>query len=181
MNKKEFIRGLEQAMLEQMDISEAASHIRYYQDFIENEVSNGRSEEEVVASLQSPRLIAKNIIDNGKSANKYKSDIYGKNRNEKETYNKDTNNKRYSNMGCEGQEQKEGYKKTRPISFSINGKPIEHTGVKIALITIAVIILMLVVIVVSGVLWIISRLLLPVVLIGGVVYLFSKFINKFIK
>ena len=62
MSKKEFLKNLEEALLEKMDISDAVEHIRYYNDYISNEVAKGKSEEDVISSLQSPRLIAKCII-----------------------------------------------------------------------------------------------------------------------
>ena len=62
MTKKEFLDKLGEALLENMDVSEAMSHVQYYKEYIESEVSKGKTEKEVIATLQSPRLIAKNII-----------------------------------------------------------------------------------------------------------------------
>ena len=78
MNKNEFLKGLEEALLENMDISQAAPHIKYYNDYIDSEIEKGKSEAEVIASLQSPRLIAKSIIDNRQSAGKYDNNIKDK-------------------------------------------------------------------------------------------------------
>ena len=174
MNKKQFLKGLEEALLEQMDISEAAPHIRYYQDYIENELSNGKSEDEVMASLQTPRLIAKNIVNNSDSANKYKSDIYGgsynsnrsrENSNSTTYYeDNDENNNKYINRG--------------PVSFSVNGKPINSIWFKIAIIAIFIVIVVLVFAVIAGVMWLLTRLLLPVAIIGGVIYLLANIIKR---
>lgn len=63
MRKEEFIRELvlelkhnvsEQVILEQQ---------RFYEEYILTEVRGGKTEEEVIASLSEPRLLAKSIID----------------------------------------------------------------------------------------------------------------------
>lgn len=168
MAKKEFLNGLEEAMLEQMDISEAAPHIRYYQDYIENEVRHGRDEEEVISSLQNPRLIAKNIIDNSKSANKYKSDLYtGRAEEQNYNYYKDS----YDNNTADN-------KRGQSISFSINGKAINSILLKIMLVAILVLAIVLILVIVSGVMWLLTRFVLPVVLVGGIIYLFVTVIKK---
>ena len=168
MTKKEFLNGLEEAMLEQMDISEAAPHIRYYQDYIENEVRNGRDEEEVISALQNPRLIAKNIIDNSKSANKYKSDLYtGKAEDRDYNYNRDS----YYNKTTDN-------KRGQSISFSINGKPINSILLKIVLVATIVLALVLILVIVSGVMWLLTKFVLPVILVGGIIYLLITMIKK---
>ena len=151
MSKQEFLKGLEAALLEQMDISEAAPHIRYYQDYIENEIKNGKTEEEVMSCLQNPRLIAKTILDNGNSAKKYNNNVYDKE--------------------VSGQPTDSSYKN---FSFSINGKPINSLLAKIIIGIILALFLVVVLVIVSGVLWVISRIVLPVVVIVGVIYMVIK-------
>lgn len=41
----------------------SCAHVRYYEDYIQSQVHNGRSEEEVLAELGDPRLIARTLID----------------------------------------------------------------------------------------------------------------------
>ncbi len=163
MNKKEFLKRLEEAMLEHMDISQAAPHIKYYNEFIDSELSKGLDEDEVISALNNPRLIAKNIIENSKSANKYKSDIGDykeRDYNTKAKYSDDIN------------------KKSRHISFSVNGKPVSSIWIKVLLILVVAIILFLGFIVLGGVLWIVSRLVLPIMIFGGLCYLFVKVIKR---
>ena len=45
MSKKEFLKNLEEALLEKMDISDEVEHIRYYNEYISNEVAKGKSED----------------------------------------------------------------------------------------------------------------------------------------
>ena len=162
MTKRDFLNRLEEALLEQMDISEAAPHIRYYQDYIENEVRNGRDEEEVVASLTNPRLIAKNLVTNSKSANKYKSDIY-----EEKSQTGGYNYSGYDNQN-----------KRPTVSFSINGKPINSLLAKIVLAVVAILAIVLVIAIISGVMWLLMKIVLPVVFIVGIVYLLVNVIRK---
>ena len=169
MNKKEFLRGLEEALLEQMDISEAAPHIRYYQDYIESEITNGKDEYEVIKSLQNPRLIAKNIVNNSKSANKYKSDIFDSENNGR-MYNQQRTSETYNTTGNSSNGSK--------ISFSVNGRPVNSLLVKIALIAIAIVLVVLVFVVVGGILWILTKFVLPVLIIGAIIYMVAKLIKN---
>ena len=71
MRKEEFIRELvlelkhnvsEQVILEQQ---------RFYEEYILTEVRGGKTEEEVIASLSEPRLLAKSIIDAAEAGGDY--------------------------------------------------------------------------------------------------------------
>ncbi len=182
MNRKEFIKELEEAMLEQMDISEAAPHIRYYQDFIDNEISKGNREEDILARLHSPRLVAKNIIDNSESANKYKS--YIPNKSKSDTRKSDTS---YHYKESKYSEEKNEYTSqfertgTEPISFSINGKQIKALWMKIVFFAILAVIVLLGIAVIGGILWIISRVVLPCIIIIGAFYIIKRIIGKWLK
>lgn len=63
MDRTEFIEILRIQLSGQMQASRAAAHIRYYEDYIQSQVRGGRTEEEVLAELGDPRLIAKTLID----------------------------------------------------------------------------------------------------------------------
>ncbi len=63
MNKDEFIRGLEQALSGNIPPAVVQEQLRYYSDYIRTEISSGRSEEDVMAELGDPRLIARTIQD----------------------------------------------------------------------------------------------------------------------
>lgn len=63
MNKKEFLDTLREALSGSMQEGKTAAHIRYYQDYIDRQIRNGRSEKEVLDELGDPRLIAKTLLD----------------------------------------------------------------------------------------------------------------------
>lgn len=76
MNRAEFIEKLQRALAGGLSSSLVAENVRYYQEYIDSEVRKGRREEEVLAQLGDPRLLAKSIIE----ANKHAGESYGSNR-----------------------------------------------------------------------------------------------------
>ncbi len=67
MTKKEFSKILFEALSEEMTKEEIYSHIRYYEEYIENEKKTGLSEDEVISKLGNPRLLAKTILSSSKN------------------------------------------------------------------------------------------------------------------
>jgi hypothetical protein len=63
MTRQEFLHELQIALQGEMSREAVEGHVRYYGDYIMEESRKGASEEEVVARLGSPRLIAKTLID----------------------------------------------------------------------------------------------------------------------
>lgn len=63
MSRREFLEILRGQLDGQIDRGKAAAHVRYYEDYIQSQVRSGRSEEEVLAELGDPRLIARTLID----------------------------------------------------------------------------------------------------------------------
>lgn len=63
MSRREFLEILRSQLSGQMSQGKAAAHVRYYEDYIQSQVHNGRSEEELLAELGDPRLIARTLID----------------------------------------------------------------------------------------------------------------------
>lgn len=62
MTKQEFTDRLRAALNGRIPTAKVTDTIYYYEDYINTEIRKGRSEEEVLASLGDPRLIAKTII-----------------------------------------------------------------------------------------------------------------------
>lgn len=82
MTKQEFLKELQLAL--QGELSQAAinDNIRYYDNYIMEEVRKGKRERDVIEELGHPRLIAKTLIDTTEqfgeaSGNEYYSDNYG--------------------------------------------------------------------------------------------------------
>ncbi len=63
MRKEEFLQTLRRALTGTVPPAVVEENMRYYQEYIDGEVRGGRSEEEVIAEIGDPRLIAKNIED----------------------------------------------------------------------------------------------------------------------
>ena len=63
MNKNEFLEGLREALSGNVPPVVVQEQLQYYADYIRTEVQNGRTEEDVMAELGDPRLIARTIED----------------------------------------------------------------------------------------------------------------------
>ena len=63
MSKAEFLSILRGQLTGQIPTSEVASQVNYYEAYIDGQIGNGVSEEQVTAELGDPRLIAKTLID----------------------------------------------------------------------------------------------------------------------
>lgn len=62
MSKDEFMDGLGKSLKGKVDDNEYSSQMQFYSSYISSEIASGRSEEEVLAELGDPRLIAKTIL-----------------------------------------------------------------------------------------------------------------------
>lgn len=65
MTKQEFLDGLRRSLASGLEPSEVSDHINYYSQYIDSQIRMGTSEEEVMASLGEPRLIAKTLLGMG--------------------------------------------------------------------------------------------------------------------
>ena len=74
MTQIEFVTELEQALRGNVEERIIQENVRYYNDYISEQRAAGKSEEEIFASLGSPRLIAKTIIDTSGEASTQGSD-----------------------------------------------------------------------------------------------------------
>ncbi|MDD5805509.1 DUF1700 domain-containing protein [Blautia sp. HCP3S3_H10_1] len=63
MNRTEFLDTLRSQLSGQMHEGKVAAHVRYYEDYIQSQVRKGRNEQEVLAELGDPRLIARTLLD----------------------------------------------------------------------------------------------------------------------
>lgn len=63
MGKQEFLDKLRLALNGRVSAETVSDTLTYYEDYISTEVRKGRSEEEVMALLGDPRLIARTIIE----------------------------------------------------------------------------------------------------------------------
>lgn len=63
MEKQEFLDKLRSALSGRLASEIVADTVRYYEDYINTEIRMGREEQEVMAALGDPRLIARTIIE----------------------------------------------------------------------------------------------------------------------
>lgn len=63
MTKQEFLNAFGTKLREGMTSSEILSQVRYYEGYIDGEIAKGKTEEEAVADLGDPILIARNILE----------------------------------------------------------------------------------------------------------------------
>lgn len=83
MTKEQFIMELEQCLQGEVSAYELSDSLTYYRQYFEDEMHNGKSEEQVIKELGSPRLIARSIIDargieeNASNNSSYEDNAYG--------------------------------------------------------------------------------------------------------
>lgn len=68
MRKAEFLRELEETLAGEVSAAVLQENLRYYDQYISQEAASGRSEEDVIEEIGSPRLIARTIIDSSEAA-----------------------------------------------------------------------------------------------------------------
>lgn len=68
MSRQEFLQRLREALSGEVPGSVIEENIRYYEEYISTEVSNGSTEEAVIASIGDPRLIARTIFEANENA-----------------------------------------------------------------------------------------------------------------
>lgn len=63
MTKEQFLTELEECLAEEIPQAELLDTLNYYRDYFREEELRGKTEEEILTSLGSPRLIAHSIQD----------------------------------------------------------------------------------------------------------------------
>lgn len=63
MDRNEFVSTLRAALTGEVSPAVVEDNVRYYQNYISQEIASGKSEKEVLEELGDPRLIARTIID----------------------------------------------------------------------------------------------------------------------
>ena len=63
MNRTEFLEQLRESLTGEVSPARLDENLRYYDTYIRTQMKLGKSEEEVMAQLGDPRLIARTIID----------------------------------------------------------------------------------------------------------------------
>ena len=67
MNKREFLQKLTEYLSYELPLRYVEKNVRYYSDYIDDELGKGRTSKDILDDLGDPQLIAKSIIDAAKS------------------------------------------------------------------------------------------------------------------
>ncbi len=103
MRKTQFLQELKETLEGEVSASIIQSNLSYYDQYISQETSKGRSEEEVVEEIGSPRLIAKTIIDSNENAgDEYQDSSYEGGRNQGNSTSRTSDRRNYSNRDESG-------------------------------------------------------------------------------
>lgn len=154
MNKKEFLDTLYNQLSGQMPEGSIAAHVQYYRNYIEDAVTQGRTEAEVLNELGDPRLIARTLLDTDSTASG--------NPQTTERYSEP-----YTDNSYEYDNSSSGSKKVKSRSFHID---LSTWYGKLAVILIAAVVIILLCTVLS--------VLIPVMIIFGIVcFIISKLRN----
>ena len=66
MTKEEFIKVLRESLYTEITSIEIENNVRYYNEYIDNQIRSGKTIDQVMAELGDPRLIARTIIETSK-------------------------------------------------------------------------------------------------------------------
>lgn len=80
MDRQEFIGVLRTALTGKVPATTVEDNVRYYEEYIEIQLRQGKSEGEILSALGDPRLLARTVIEANKFAEgteTYGSDGYG--------------------------------------------------------------------------------------------------------
>lgn len=67
MTRSEFMDSLHRALAGNLTSSTVNENMRYYEEYFDTQLRSGRSEEEIIAALGDPRLLAKTILQASRS------------------------------------------------------------------------------------------------------------------
>lgn len=73
MTRESFIEQLENKLRGELDQASVKENVQYYNNYISDEINNGKSEAEILESLGDPWAIAKSIIQAQEGANGFRS------------------------------------------------------------------------------------------------------------
>ena len=68
MSREEFLRGLEEALAGEVPASVVRDNLNYYSSYLSQELAKGRTMEEIIEEIGEPRIVARTIIDSTDAA-----------------------------------------------------------------------------------------------------------------
>lgn len=171
MGKAEFLKILEDQLSGQMDRGEILSNLNYYGDYIDSQIREGKTEEEVMEELGDPRLIARTLLDveeqtEGESGQEAYGDFAGEVYEDGETVREESPEEemiREFLQEDEPYDQDEGYVKRRKFHLDLStwyGKAIVIAAAALVLIGIILVagVTIPVILIIALVIFLLSRL-----------------------
>ena len=158
MDRNEFVSTLRGVLSGEVPAAVVEDNVRYYDNYISQEIAGGKSEQEVLDALGDPRLIARTIIDTQGSQSGY-SESCG------QTYYTEEDPER--GKGFHAEMNEDGGVDIKYKSFNFN----TWYG-RLMVIVVLILVLTLVFTIVGGILSWILPVLLPVLLILLVIRIF---------
>ncbi len=80
MTQQEFLTELRRSLSGRLPAGEVDEHVNYYADYIDMQRKKGTSEEQVIAELGDPRLIAKSILSAAAGSKRSDQTVYSTDR-----------------------------------------------------------------------------------------------------
>lgn len=156
MSRQEFLTILKEALEMDLTPQEVMQNINYYDGYIAGEMAKGMTEEEVIARLGDPRMIAKSIVEAANAGKGQSGESYG--------YERSGSG---NNMHESGEDSYQNRTGGTRFEYNRNGKSYHVSGQTAGIIAAAVLILLLVFVVriVGGIVSFILPVLVPVLLI----------------
>lgn len=159
MTKQEFLEELKQALSGEVSAEVLMDSYRYYSTYIEDEMRNGKSEEQVLEELGKPSLIARSIIAAHTGA-----------RIVDEEYTEDGRTRHVSRKRSAKQDKKSHQE--YHFTFDFNS-----WYAKVLLIVILILLIMLAFCILKGLFWIFIKLGIPILIVLGIIYLVLYFVR----
>ncbi|MDO5155220.1 MAG: DUF1700 domain-containing protein [Eubacteriales bacterium] len=169
MTKQEFLQELKQCLSGEVSPESLMDSYRYYDNYIDDCVRGGKSEEAVVEELGKPNLIARSIIaaQSGERAADIEYTEDGKTKKVK---------RRENTQKQSGQwEEKEQKIKKEKKPFVFN--PFAWYA-KVLYVLIFILAIVLVFFLLQGLIWVVVTFAVPILLILGIIYLVMYFSNR---
>lgn len=156
MTKQEFLEELKSALSGVVSSEVMMDSYRYYSNYIEEEIRNGKTEKQVLDELGKPTLIARSII----AANT-------RDRSADEEYTEDGRTRKVKRKEHKAEKEK---REQKEFHFEFNA-----WYAKIIYAVVLFLLIMLVFCIIKGLLWIFITFGMPILIILGIIYLLMYF------
>lgn len=163
LSRQEFLNILSETLNMELAPNEVSGNVAYYNSYFTEEAAKGKSEEEIIAGLGDPRMIAKSIIEAARAA----GEPYGRMR---------FHNREYKNDSSWGGQQREQANSSTDFEYQKNGKSYHVSG-KIAGVVFLVLFLLILTVLlmlIGGILRLLLPIVLPVLLLLLGIYLLKQ-------